>query len=75
VNFKRLLKKERKMKFQKKLETMAFNFFLEEGKEPNRPLNPKKAEKLLIKASEVALTLLAIKSFSLKDNSRSQNLK
>ena len=69
------MKKERKMKFQKKLETMAFNFFLEEGKEPNKPLNPKKAEKLLIKASEAALTLLAIKSFALKDNRRSENLR
>ena len=63
------------MKLQQKLEAMAFNFFLEEGKDPNRPLNTKKAEKLLIKASEAALTLLAIKSFALKDNPRSQNLR
>ncbi|MBG07183.1 MAG: hypothetical protein CME68_00355 [Halobacteriovoraceae bacterium] len=61
------------MKFQQKLEAMAFDFFLEEGKKPNKPLNPKKAEKLLIKVSEAALTLLAVKSFGLNDDLRSRN--
>ena len=61
------------MKLQQKLEAMAFDFFLEEGKKPNKPLNPKKAEKLLIKASEAALTLLALKSFCLNNDLRSRS--
>ena len=61
------------MMFQEKLEKMAFNFLLEEGKDPHKPLNSKKAEQLLIKASEAVLTLLAIKPFELKDNIRTRN--
>ena len=41
---------------------MAFNFFLVEGESPHKPFNPDKSEKIIIKASEMALTLLALKS-------------
>ena len=61
------------MSFHKKLEAMALNFFVQEGKEPNKPLNTTKSEKLIIKASEVALTLLAVSTFKPKDRPKQRS--
>ena len=61
------------MSFQKKLEAMALSFFLEEGKGPNKALNQNNIEKLMIRASEAALALLAVKTFPLGEEVKKKN--